>query len=214
MDRLTSRWLALAAPLVLVGVLGCQSASHADRGALMGGLGGAGVGALVGNAVGNTGAGAAIGAGVGALSGAAIGGGMDEIEARNRALIEERLQRRVTAGAVTIDDVLSMHRGGVTDDVIATHIRYHGMVRDLTAQDLIMLQQEGLSPTVVKAMQEPRPAQNETVVVRQSSPPPVVVQEYYYDPWWRPWYHPPYPHYRVGVGHPGPKVGVGVTWHN
>ena len=49
----------------------------------------------MGHALGNTGAGAAIGAGVGVLSGAAIGAGMDETEARNRALIEAKLGRQV-----------------------------------------------------------------------------------------------------------------------
>jgi surface antigen len=186
---------------------GCQSPSHAEEGALLGGLGGAGVGALVGNAVGKTGAGAAIGAGVGALSGAAIGNGMDEVEARNRALIEQKIQRRL-AGAVTIEDVLAMRAAGVADDVIITHIRYHGMARELTAQDLIALQQQGLSPAVIRAMQEPPPAQPQTVVV--GPPPPVVVDEYYYyrDPWG--YYH--YPH-RWGYYAPPPRVGVGFTFH-
>ena len=195
-------------------LVGCQSTSHADRGALLGGLGGAGVGALVGNAVGKTGAGAAIGAGVGALSGAALGNSLDQIEAQNRALIEQKLRRQVPPGAVTIDDVLAMHQAGVADELIVNHIRYHGMVRDLTAQDLIELQQRGLSPTVIKAMQEPPPSTRQTTV-NPPSPPPVVVREhYYYDPWWGPYWHPWHAHYHFGaVGH-RPRVGFGVTWHN
>jgi len=46
-------------------------------------------------------AGAAIGAGVGALSGAAVGSSLDEIEARNRAMIEAHMGRQIAAGAVT-----------------------------------------------------------------------------------------------------------------
>ncbi len=190
---------------------GCQSPYHSDRGALMGGLGGAGVGALVGSAVGKTGPGAAIGAGVGALTGAAIGNSLDEMEARNRALIEQTMQKQVAAGAVTIEDVLAMHQAGVADELIINHIRYHGMVRQLTAQDLIELQQRGLSPAVIKAMQEPPPARRETVVASSPSSRPVVVHEYHYHDPWGPWwgFHP---HCRWGLGPPGPRVGIGFTF--
>ncbi len=104
MDRsITCSCLCILAVTLLAS--GCESPYHADRGALLGGLGGAGVGALVGHAAGNTAAGAVIGAGVGALSGAAIGAGMDEVEAKNRAQIEAQLGRQVAAGAVTVNDV-------------------------------------------------------------------------------------------------------------
>lgn len=187
---------------------GCESASHTDRGALMGGLGGAGVGALMGSAVGKTGPGAAIGAGVGALTGAAIGNGMDEVEARNRAMIEQTLQRRVGPGAVTIEEVVAMRNAGVADELIINHVRYHGMARELTSQDLIALQQQGLSPAVVRAMQEP-PMRREAVVVGAPPPPAVFVDDYYYyrDPWYR------HPHYRWGYCAPPPHVGVGFTFH-
>jgi hypothetical protein len=138
---------------------------------------------------------------------------MDEMEARNRAQIEQRLQRRVSAGAVTIEDVAAMRAAGVADEVIVNHIRYHGMVRELTAQDLIALQQQGLSPTVIKAMQEPPPSGRETVLVSQA-PPPVVVQDYYYRDPYDPYWHP-HPYYRWGYGPPpppGPRVGVGFSF--
>jgi len=146
---------------------------------------------------------------VGALTGAAIGNGMDETEARNRAYIEQRLQRRVAAGATTIDDVVSMHNAGVSDQVIVTHLRYHGLVRELTAQDLIALQQQGLSPAVIQAMQTPpaAPAQPQTVVVGQPAPPPVIVEEYYYG---HPWYH--HRPYYWGHRPRPPSVGVGFTF--
>ena len=124
---------------------------------------------------------------------------MDEVEARNRAYLEGKLQRRM-AGAVTIEDVMAMRNAGVADDVIITHIRYHGMARELTPQDLIALQQQGLSPNVIRAMQEMPPPQ---VVVAQPAPPPVIVDEWGY-------YH--YPH-RWGYYAPPPRVGVGFTFH-
>lgn len=210
MDTLRKYFLLpLALPVICA--LGCQSPYHADRGALVGGLGGAGVGALVGSTVGKAGPGAAIGAGVGALTGAAIGNGMDEVEARNRALIEQTMQRRVTAGAVTIEDVMAMRNANVADELIINHIRYHGMVRELTAQDLIALQQQGLSPAVIKAMQEPPPSRREAVLVSQPQGRPVIVEEHYYHDPWAPWwaYHP---HHRWGHCAPGPRVGVGFTF--
>src|SRR6476646_6239140 len=153
-----SCWFTRATFVALVTIVcavGCNSPYRSDQGALVGGLTGAGVGALVGNAVGNTGAGAAIGAGVGALSGAAVGGSLDEIEARNRAEIEARLGRPAPVGAVTIEDVLAMTRSGVAEEVIATHVQNHGMVAPLKAGDLIVLQQQHVSPRVVQVMQNP-----------------------------------------------------------
>lgn len=183
---------------------GCASPYRSDQGALVGGLTGAGVGALVGNAVGNTGAGAAIGAGVGALSGAAIGGSLDEIEARNRAEIEARLGRPVT-GAVTIDDVLAMTRAGVSEEVIVTHIQNHGMVAPPRATDLIVLQQQHVSPRVVQTMQAP-PAMPAPAAV-YPAPGPVVVPEPYYVPAPYYWGPPPPYYYRPH----GPRVGWGVS---
>ena len=112
--------LAAAAPLL---VAGCNSPHHTDRGALFGGLTGAGVGAIIGDRLGDAGAGAALGAGVGTLTGAAIGSEMDEMEARNRALIEARLGRRVAPGAVTMEDVIAMSQAHVADNVIVRHVQ-------------------------------------------------------------------------------------------
>jgi hypothetical protein len=183
--------------------IGCNSPYRSDQGALLGGLGGAGVGALVGNAVGNTGAGAAIGAGVGALSGAAIGGSLDDIEASNRAEIAARLGRPAPAGAVTIDDVVGMSRAGVPEDVIVTHIHNHGPAAPLRSTDLILMQQQGVSPRVVQALQAP-PAAAYAV-----GPQPVIVPGPYYGPppgYWGPPY--PYPYYYRPY-RPGISWGVG-----
>ncbi len=139
----------------------------------MGGLGGAGSGALVGNAVGNTGAGAAIGAGVGALSGAAIGGSLDEIEARNQAEIEARLGHPMP-GAVTMSDVVNMTRAGVAEEVIITQVRNHGLVQPLQAADLIALQQQGVSPRIVQAMQAPPPVAAPQPVAAPYPPAPTI----------------------------------------
>ena len=86
---------------------------------------------LSASAVGNTGAGAAIGAGVGALSGAAIGNSMDEVEAKNRAMIAQQLGRQVDPNAVTVADVIAMTRANVNEDLVINHIHAHGMAAPL-----------------------------------------------------------------------------------
>jgi hypothetical protein len=196
----------LPAALVLV-MSGCASPYYADQGALLGGLGGAGVGALVGHAVGHTGAGALIGAGVGALSGGAVGAGLDEIEARNRAQIEAHMQRRVAAGAVSFGDVIAMTEAGVDEDLIVTHIRANGVSRRPATEDLITLQERGVSKRVISALQT-APSPSETVVHHARTAPVIIEEHYYEDPWWphRHYYH----HHH---GHPG-RVGVGISYHS
>jgi hypothetical protein len=173
---------------------GCESPYHADRGALFGGLTGAGLGAVVGHAMGNTGAGAAIGAGLGAITGAAVGAEMDEMEARNRAIIEQKLGRQVAPGAVTVGEVVAMVHAGVSADVVCTHIRKHGMAAQLQSGDLILLQQERVPSPVIRTMQETPVRQVEVVA---AAPPPVVV----YESWGPPprFYHPPPPPVRMGI---------------
>ncbi len=194
----SAAWQLVALAALVASTGGCASPYRSDQGALLGGLGGAGVGALVGNAVGNTGAGAAIGAGVGALSGAAIGGSLDEIEARNQAEIAARLGHPAP-GAVTVPDVVGMTRAGVSEDVIITHVRNHGLVQPLQASDLISLQQQGVSPRVVQAMQAP-PA---TAAAQPMAPYP--------PPGYYP-YPPPYPYaYPYYYGPYRPAIGWGVA---
>ena len=172
-------YVNLVGLVLLGGVLsGCRSPYHADRGAALGAGTGAVLGAIVGNAAGkNPLAGAAIGAVAGGITGNAIGQGMDEVEARNRAQIEAQLGRQIQAGAVTIPDVVSMSQAGVQDDLIVTHIQTHHPAHALSAQDLIYLQQQGVSPRVVQAMQAPPPPPRAVPASYQAAPPPVIVHE-------------------------------------
>ena len=194
-----ARWIAAGLCCLAIG-FGCNSPYRSDQGALFGGVTGAGLGALVGSATGNAGAGAAIGAGVGAVSGAAVGGSLDQIEANNRAEIAARLGRPAPTGSVTTDDVIQMTRAGVAEDVIVTHIRNHGAASPPGANDLIVLQQQGVSPRVVQALQAPPPNVGPPGVM-MAQPYPVVAA-----PYWGPYpypYPPPY-YYRPYRG--------GVTW--
>lgn len=176
MARTPALLLLVALIPAALGLSGCASPYHSDQGALTGGLLGAGTGAVVGHALGNTGAGAVVGAAGGALAGAAIGHGMDEEDARNRALIAQQMGRQIAAQAVTINDVLAMSRAQVHEDLIINHVRAHGMAAPLRTEDIIGLNQSGVSPRVIAAMQaSPMP---QPVVVQQPPPPPVVVEPY------------------------------------
>lgn len=202
----TLRWPAAAA-LVMLAVMpllcGCATNTRGQNGALVGGLGGAGLGAIAGNQVGHAGTGAAIGALAGAVAGGVIGDEIDEVEARNRAEIEARLGRPVVAGAVSIDDVIEMTQRGVHEDVIAQHVRSHGMMRPPATNDLIRLTQSNVSDRVIRAMQE-QPAPQMVREVRPMSPPPVIVERYYDpSPCWGPHYH----HRPRRHHHPGYSVG-------
>ena len=186
--------------LLLMGLLaGCASWTHTDRGALAGGLLGAGTGALIGSSSGHAGAGAALGAGLGTLAGTLFGSELDEVEAKNQAMIAQQLGRPVGPGAVGMEDVVAMTQAGVAEELIVNHIRANGVSRPLTTNDLILLQQQGISPRVIAAMQEAGQARPpaQAVHVVPAPPPaavPVIVEEYHYGPWGPPhwWWHYPY----------------------
>jgi hypothetical protein len=199
--------------LLLLAAPGCMSPYYADRGALFGGLTGAGVGAIVGDAAGNAGAGAAIGTAVGALTGAAVGDKIDADLARSKAEIEARMGRQMQ-GAVTPHDVIAMTQAGLSDDVIATHIRANGMAQPLQVNDLIGLRNMGVRDSVINAMQQtpPRALQASAAAAypAYAAPAPVVVAPYY--PVWGP---PPPPafYFHHHHGHHGRRgrYGWGVS---
>jgi hypothetical protein len=141
--------------LCVLGILplgaGCQSMNYAQRGGVLGGLAGAGIGAAAGESGGDAVPGALIGGAVGALAGSVVGDGMDADRAR-QAEIEARIGRQL-AGAVTSEDAVAMTRAGLSDDVIISHIRAHGVARPLEVNDLIALRNQGVSDAVIKALQ-------------------------------------------------------------
>jgi hypothetical protein len=193
-------WLAIAG-LCLLLPSGCRSPYYADKGAALGAAAGAITGAAIGNNNGNTAAGAIIGTAVGALTGAAIGDSIDADVARNQALIEQRMGRRM-AGAATIPDVIALSKAGLSDDVIVSHIKANGVAAPLRSDDLITLSSNGVSDAVIKAMQNPplpptyvAPASRPVVIEEHHY---VVPPPYYCDPWY-PHYYRPHPRHRSGV---------------
>jgi hypothetical protein len=202
-------WLLLG----VVALAGCRSPYYADRGAAFGGLTGAGVGAAIGNASGNTATGAVLGSAVGALTGAVVGNELDHIRADNQAMIDHRFAQR-TAGGTTVGDVVNMTRAGLSDEVIANHVRTRGVAQPLGTHDLIAMKNAGVSDAVLRSMQEmsAMPAPPPTTVR------PVIVEEHYVappPPFWGPryvysgWHCPPPRH--VHRHRPGVSWGVSFS---
>ena len=201
--------LLLMTATLLAGSVGCRSPYHQDQLALVGAGTGALAGAAIGNASGHTAGGAIIGGLVGATAGGAVGSHMDEVEERNQALFQQRLGRSVE-GATTFQDVIAMSGAGLSDQVITTHIRRHGVAQVPQAQDLIYLKSNGVSDTVITALQSPPP----TEVVQTMAPPPrtVIVEEYHYGrPYWGP---PPRRYYHHHHRPRPPGVSWGVSFSN
>lgn len=187
---------ALAGCLCLV-FSGCASPYHRDQLALFGGLTGAAIGTAASNGNDNAPENAIVGALAGTFTGAVVGDHLDAVEARNQALIQQQLGRRL-AGSVSLQDVIALSQAGLSDQVITTHIAHHGLARPLVARDLITLKQNGVSDPVIAAMQSPP--------VSASAPQPVIVEEHIHN-----WHGPPaHRHCRP----PGSRVHWGVTFGN
>jgi hypothetical protein len=178
---------------------GCRSPYRSDQGALFGGLTGAGVGAIIGNQSGNPEAGAVIGAAVGSFTGAVVGDELDQIEAQNRAAIEQQLGHQVRRGAVTMEEVITMSQAGVGERLIVNHIQAHGVATVPSSGDLITLNQAGVVDGVVAVMQNPPARQVQVVPV--AAPRPVIVEEHHYG--WPSW-HRPHGRHHHGRHHKGP----------
>lgn len=75
-------------------------------------------------------------------------------DARNRIAMEKSTGRPVAARPVTVNDVLGWRQAGVPDSNIITHIRTHGLYQPLQGQDVLTLQNHGVSVDVIRAMKE------------------------------------------------------------
>lgn len=211
-----SRWPVTAATLVgsicLMPVFataqGFTPRVSQQRGATLGGLTGAVAGALIGDNNGEAGAGAAIGGVVGAVAGGILGNAKDKERAsvhnRRQAYAVEQ-QTVVRQGAVSINDVVTMSRSGVSPSVIINQIQSRGVLQTPNVSDIIAMHQQGVAEVVITAMQSSRPALAGPVVQRPTviaTPRPVIVEEHYFVPHYapRPIYRYRPPHHRRGRG--------------
>ena len=184
-----------------------------QRGATVGGIAGAVIGGLIGDHNNEAGAGAAIGGVVGAVAGGVLGNAADKERAavaQQRAAIAAQQQTLATApqplpqGVVTMADVATMSRSGLSDSIILSQIQNRGIDRQLAVSDIITLHQQGVSETVITAMQNARVGASvplagaayakPPVVLEPVAPAPVVVERHYVVPRYVP---PRVHHYHV-----------------
>ena len=122
-------------------MIGCQNTkTHAVEGSLAGGLLGATAGGIIGHQSGHGLEGAGIGAAVGALGGGLIGGQMEKDPVSSA--------RKITSG-----DVIELTKMGFTDSDIIQRIKDTNSTFDLNSSDIKHLREEGVSQTVIDAMQ-------------------------------------------------------------
>lgn len=192
--RMLRAALAVAPALV---VTGCATLSNTEGGALGGAALGGVAGAIAGSAVGRPGAGAAIGAGLGGVSGGLIGNAIDRSEARQAQLASTTPAPR---GPLGLTDIAQMAQQHVSDEVIISQIRNTGSVFDnLSASDIVWLKQNGVSDSVIRAMQQTmaRP------IRRVYTPAPVYAVPVYEPVFVGPPPPPPPPHLHIGFGYVG-----------
>ena len=130
---------------------------NTQRGATVGGIAGAVAGAAIGEHHGETGAGAAIGGIVGAFAGGLFGNAEDREQAfRRQQQYQLRQQRHFDyqRTAVSATDVVAMTRSGLSENVIINQIRQRGILVRPQVADIIALHQQGVSETVITAMQQ------------------------------------------------------------
>ncbi len=75
-------------------------------------------------------------------------------DAKNRVAMERATGRPVVARPATVNDVIAWHQSGVHSANIITHIRTHGLYQPLLSQDVLTLQNRGVSTEVIRAMKE------------------------------------------------------------
>lgn len=173
------------------------------QGAAVGGAAGAIIGGIIGHQNDEVPEGALIGGAVGAITGGLIGRSQDNL-ARERYAQQQAYNQRVyvqqqavVQPGITITDVVSMSRSGLSESLIISQINTKGVQRRLEVSEIITLHQQGVSDYVINAMQSaplatqvvaPYPQQvvnqPSTVIVREqpviySSP---VITETYYRP--------------------------------
>jgi hypothetical protein len=203
--------LAIGVTLTTTVSGGCQTPNYQRNGTILGGLGGAGLGAAIGNKSQNALAGGLIGGAIGAIAGNSVGEGIDQ----DRAYAQQQAAQQGYAqgvgtqaarGAVSPQDVIAMSRAGLSEDVIATHVRTNGVTQQMQVNDLIYLRNQGVPDSVLQAMQQAPTSQaryNAAYTAAIPPPPPArpVVVEHVY-----PAYCPP-PLYWHGYHHHGHHHG-------
>ena len=122
---------------------GCQSnKTRVAEGAGIGGGLGAVVGGIIGYQSGHPLQGAAIGGAIGAGTGAVVG-----------AQIKKPTQDAQTPAQLTMEQIITLTKQGVSNDEIISKIKAANPKYTLTADDLDYLRKQGVSQRVIETMQ-------------------------------------------------------------
>ncbi|TWU05604.1 glycine zipper domain-containing protein [Stieleria varia] len=179
-------FVALAALSCFVFASHAKAQNNTQRGATFGGLAGAVAGGLIGDHNDKAGAGAGIGAVVGAVAGGLLGNAADKdaqlarqqqyYQQQQHMAYQQQQQAVQMQSAVTLQDVISMSRSGLSDQVITNQIRQRGYIGTIAVSDIIALHQQGVSENVITSIQTI--ANNPQIVARppQYSPQTHVIQ--------------------------------------
>lgn len=137
-------------PIYLTFCLLFSCESKAASGILAGGALGAGTGAILGG-----GKGALLGGAVGVIAGGLIGAALDEEDRKILQKNSPRTLSRMDRGEpITVDDVIQLHQGGISDDTILRYIQETRTSYTLNQKQIRRLQQAGVSQRVIQYMIE------------------------------------------------------------
>lgn len=123
-------------------------ATNTGTGVIAGGIIGAGAGGLAGG-----GKGAIIGSAAGIIAGGLIGAALDEQDRRVMERSSPRTVDRMDRGEpLTINDVIKLSQGGVSDDTIMRYMRETTSTYNLSQAQIRRLQDAGVSQRVINDM--------------------------------------------------------------
>jgi hypothetical protein len=143
----------LVVAIIGISVAGCYSPQGRPDYTASGALAGGATGAVVGSMARHPGPGALVGGAVGAVVGGLIGHGMDQAqEAQLRAQAPQTLERIEQDQPLTVLDVQSLAKAGISDDLIISQIRNSRTVYHLNTADIIALKNAGVSERVIDFM--------------------------------------------------------------
>jgi YMGG-like Gly-zipper len=154
--------------------------TRTGQGAVVGGATGAVIGGIIGHQNHETPEGALIGGAVGAIAGGLIGRSQENQIARDRYNQQQAYnqgryaqQQVVMASGVNMNDVISMSRSGLSDQLIISQVNTKGVQRRLEVSEIITMHQQGVSDYVISAMQA---APLATQVAAPYAPQQIVTQ--------------------------------------
>ena len=170
----------LLVTVVGISVAGCMSPQGQPDYTASGALAGGATGAIVGSMAGRGGPAPLVGAAVGAVVGGLIGHGMDQAqEAQLRAQAPQTLERVEQSQPLTVVDVKSLVKAGVSDDLVISQIRNSRTVYHLNTAEIVDLKNSGVSEKIIDFMiNTPTQIQSAQAagVIGNAAPAPLIEQ--------------------------------------